>query len=135
VEGYGFSRVFATRWNDNDVYGHLNNTIYYAAMDTTINDWLIGVAGLAIDDGEALAVCASSSCTFLASAAYPSALLLGLRAGRVGRTSIGWELGITRESDGMLLATGTFVHVFVDRATRRPTPIPEGIARALDSLS
>ncbi len=135
VEGYGFSRVFPTRWNDNDVYGHLNNTIYYAAMDTTINAWLIGHAGLDIDDGDSLAVCAASSCTFLASASYPSALVLGLRAGRVGTTSIGWELGIARESDGLPLATGTFVHVFVDRTTRRQTPIPSAIAEALAVLA
>ena len=121
---------FATRWNDNDVYGHLNNTVYYEAMDTTINVWLMSVAGLDPTGTEPIGVCVSSSCEFTASAAFPEPLEVGLRAGRLGTTSVTWELGILR--DGELVAQGRFVHVFVDHETRRPVPIPPGIRAAIE---
>ena len=121
---------FATRWNDNDVYGHLNNTVYYEAMDTTINVWLMSAAGLDPTGGGPIGVCVSSSCEFKASAAFPEPLEVGLRVGRVGTSSVTWELGILRE--GELLAEGRFVHVFVDHVTRRPVPIPDGIRAAIE---
>lgn len=121
---------FGTRWNDNDVYGHLNNTVYYEAMDTTINVWLISVAGLDPTAGEPIGVCVSSSCEFKASAAFPEPLEVGLRAGRLGTSSVTWELGILRA--GELVAEGRFVHVFVDDATRRPVPVPDGIRAAIE---
>jgi acyl-CoA thioester hydrolase len=127
---YPHRAAFPTRWNDNDVYGHLNNTVYYEAMDTTINVWLMSVAGLDPTAGEPIGVCVSSSCEFKASAAFPEPLEVGLRAGRVGTSSVTWELGILRE--GELLAEGRFVHVFVDDATRRPVPIPDGIRAAIE---
>jgi acyl-CoA thioester hydrolase len=121
---------FATRWNDNDVYGHLNNTVYYEAMDTTINVWLMRSAGLEPASGEPIGVCVSSSCEFRTSAAFPEPLEVGLRASRVGTTSVTWELGILR--DGEVIAEGRFVHVFVDDATRRPVPVPERIRTAIE---
>ncbi|KQR16882.1 thioesterase family protein [Cellulomonas sp. Leaf334] len=120
---------FGTRWNDNDVYGHLNNTVYYEAMDTTINVWLLA-SGLDPSGGGPIGVCVSSSCEFTASAAFPEPLQVGLRAGRLGTSSVTWELGILR--DGELLAEGRFVHVFVDDETRRPVPIPDGIRAAIE---
>ncbi len=131
--GYGYSRVFGTRWNDNDVYGHLNNTTHYAAMDTTITSWLIGVAGLRTDADEAMAVVVSSSCTYLASVSFPESLLVGLRAGRIGTTSVTWELGLHAESTGALVATGRFVHVFVDAVNQRPVPIPRDVRDGIES--
>ena len=131
MSGYGHLAPFATRWSDNDVYGHLNNTIYYAAMDTTINSWLIGSAGLDIEHGEAIALCVSSGCEFAASASFPEPLELGLRAGRIGTSSVTWELGVLRAGSSETLATGTFVHVFVDRASRKPVPLPDTIRAAL----
>jgi acyl-CoA thioester hydrolase len=126
---YPHRAPFATRWNDNDVYGHLNNTVYYEAMDTTINVWLMSV-GLDPSAGEPIGVCVSSSCEFKASAAFPDALEVGLRVGRVGTSSVTWELGILR--DGEVMAEGRFVHVFVDDATRRPVPIPAQIRVAIE---
>jgi len=126
---YPHRAPFATRWNDNDVYGHLNNTVYYEAMDTTINVWLMSV-GLDPSAGEPIGVCVSSSCEFKASAAFPDALEVGLRAGRLGTSSVTWELGILR--DGEVMAEGRFVHVFVDDATRRPVPIPAQIRAAIE---
>ncbi|GAB4079167.1 acyl-CoA thioesterase [Modestobacter muralis] len=124
LEQYGFRRVFPTRWNDNDQYGHVNNVVYYAAMDTTINAWLLGVAGMDPLDGEVLGLCVASSCEYHRSIAYPDDMELGLAAARVGRTSVTWSLGIFGSADGAALATGSFTHVFVDRGTRRPVPVP-----------
>jgi len=127
---YPHTAPFMTRWNDNDVYGHLNNTVYYEAMDTTINVWLMSVAGLDPTAGEPIGVCVSSSCEFKASASFPEPLAIGLRAGRVGTSSVTWELGILRGDE--LVAEGRFVHVFVDDATRRPVPIPARIRTAIE---
>jgi acyl-CoA thioester hydrolase len=130
--------VFPTRWNDNDQYGHVNNAVYYEAMDTTINTWLIG-AGLVPVGGAEIAVCRSSSCEFLAPIAFPDAMRVGLRAGRIGTTSVTWELTIDRGDRGdrgpaglLTLATGRFVHVFVDAGTRRPVPVPPGLRAAIE---
>jgi len=131
--GYGYSRSFGTRWNDNDVYGHLNNTTHYAAMDTTITSWLIGVAGLRTDADDAMAVVVSSACTYLASVSFPESLVVGLRAGRIGTTSVTWELGLHAESTGSLVATGQFVHVFVDAKNQRPVPIPQVVRAAIEA--
>jgi acyl-CoA thioester hydrolase len=130
VSSYPSVTPFSTRWSDNDYYGHLNNTIYYGAMDTAINTWLIRSAGFDLAGSDAIALCVSSGCEFAASASFPEALSVGLRAGKVGTSSVTWELGILRGDE--LLATGTFVHVFVDRQTRRPVPIPVGIRAAIE---
>lgn len=127
LDRYGWTRPFPTRWHDNDVFGHVNNTIYYAAMDTTVTSWLLGPGGYPMTEESDPAVVVASSCRYFASGAFPDTFLVGLRADRVGTTSVSWGLGIFRESDGELLATGTFVHVFVDRATRRPIPVPDAL--------
>ena len=128
---YGHRAPFPTRWNDNDMYGHMNNAVYYEAMDTTINVWLLR-SGLDLVEGDRIAVCASSSCEFRESASFPEPLEVGLRAGRVGTTSVTWELGILRPGSDEPLATGRFVHVFVDRDTRRPAPIPDHLRVAIE---
>ncbi|RFA19070.1 acyl-CoA thioesterase [Subtercola boreus] len=131
-----FSRPFATRWNDNDVFGHLNNTVYYTAMDTTITAWLIGGGHFDIETSDTLAFCVSSSCRFIEPAAFPDTVEVVLRAGRVGTTSIAWQLELFRQSDGTQIAAGEFVHVFVGRGSKRPVPIPETLrAAALAELT
>jgi len=139
---YGHHSVFPTRWNDNDQYAHVNNAVYYEAMDTTINTWLIS-AGLVPAGGTEIAVCVSSSCDFHAPISFPEAMRVGLRAGHLGRTSVTWELGIHRlpagqaapEPDSAIsapAATGRFVHVFVHATTRLPVPIPSGLRSAIE---
>lgn len=129
---YGHRSPFPTRWNDDDVYGHVNNTVYYEAMDTAINTWLVRVAGLDRLTGPAIGLCVSSSCEYRASASFPDALEVGLRAGRLGTSSVVWELGILRAGEDVPIAEGRFVHVFVDRETRRPTPVPGTIRAAIE---
>jgi len=123
---------FATRWNDNDQYGHLNNTIYYQAMDTAVNAWMMREGGLD-PRGGAIALCAASSCEFHASAGFPDALEVGIAVERLGTSSITWTLGILRTGDDGPIATGRFTHVFVDAETRRPTPIPAAVRAAVEA--
>lgn len=126
---------FPTRWNDNDVYGHVNNTVHYMAMDTVINAWMIEHAGLVIEpESDApIGLCVESGCRYLDSVEYPDTMEVGLRVGRLGTSSVTWELAMTR-GDGTVIAEGTFVHVFVDRETRRPTPIPTVVRSAMETL-
>jgi acyl-CoA thioester hydrolase len=121
-----------TRWNDNDVYGHVNNVVYYAYFDTVINRYLIDHGGLEIEASSVIGVCVESQCRYLESIAFPDRLEAGLRVGRLGKSSARYEIGIFKEEQ--LCAIGHFVHVFVDRATRRPAPMPDRIRDALARL-
>jgi acyl-CoA thioester hydrolase len=133
MPAYAVRLPFATRWNDNDQYGHLNNAVYYEAMDTAANAWMIGSAGLDPQGGATIALCAASSCEFRDSAAFPEPLEVGLAVERLGTTSVTWALGILRPEEDEPIATGRFVHVFVDAATRRPTPVPPAIRSAIEA--
>ena len=118
-----------TRWNDNDVYGHVNNVVYYAYFDTVINRFLIEQGGLDIDRSPVIGVCVESQCSFKHSIAFPDTIAARLRVEKLGNTSVRYAIGIFHGQ--VLCAQGSFVHVFVDRATRRPTPIPSPIREAL----
>lgn len=128
---YGFARDVATRFSDNDVLGHLHNAVYYQAMDTTILGWLLE-AGYLSESSPVVPVVASSSCRYLASGAFPDVLRVGLRVDATSSRSITWGLGIFGRG-GMLLATGTVVHVSVDPATKRPAPVPDGLRARIDA--
>ena len=121
-----------TRWMDNDVYGHVNNVVYYAYFDTIINKWLIEEGGLDPHAGDAIGLCVESRCSYLAPAAYPEELEAGMRTLHLGRSSVRYGVGVFRKDT--LLAHGEFVHVFVTRAARTSTPIPEKIRAALEKL-
>ena len=122
-----------TRWHDNDVYGHVNNVVYYAYFDTVINRFLIDEGGLDLERGAAIGVCAESQCRYLAPVAFPDRLAAGFRVGKLGTSSVRYEIGIFKEQT--LCALGEFVHVFVDRTTRKPIPIPVQIRSALARLA
>ncbi len=122
-----------TRWNDNDVYGHVNNVEYYAFFDTVINNWLICEGGLDIHGGEVIGLCAESRCRFHAPLAFPETVQAGLRVAGLGTSSVRYEIGLFAES-GETAATGWFVHVFVDRASRRAVEIPDRLRQALERI-
>ncbi len=122
----------ATRWIDNDVYGHVNNVVYYAYFDTIINRFLVDVGGLDIHAGSAIGVCAESQCTYVQSASFPDALEAGLRVAHIGTSSVIYELAIFHAAT--LCAQGRFVHVFINRKTRKPAPIPKPVRKALTRL-
>jgi acyl-CoA thioester hydrolase len=120
-----------TRWDDNDVYGHVNNVLYYAYFDTVINRYLIE-HGLDIQ-GAVIGVCVESGCRYLREIAFPEAIDAGLRVAKLGNSSVRYEIGIFRGEE--LCALGHFVHVFVDAKTRRPVPIPPPIRTALSAAA
>ena len=133
-------RAAPTRWSDNDVYGHVNNVVYYSLFDTTVNGWLIDTCGTDIRDLPAIGVVAETSCRFLRSTSFPEVLHVGLGLERRGRSSVVYRLAVFGSAgDGRPAdepaALGRFVHVYVDRDTRRPAPIPERIAAALEALT
>ena len=131
---YPHTLTIQTRWKDNDVYGHVNNVEFYSYFDTAINAWLIAEGGLDIEGGEVIGVCAESHCEFSAAIAFPDAVDVHLRVGRLGNSSVRYELAVARAGGEEPAATGHFVHVFVDRATRRPVPIPDPLRGALERL-
>ncbi|MFJ8957924.1 acyl-CoA thioesterase [Lentzea sp. NPDC102401] len=132
-EQYRHWQRIPTRWADNDVYGHVNNVVHYAFMDTVINTWLIG-AGLDIQAGQQIGLCVESHCNYRASVAFPEALDAGLRVGHLGRSSVRYEVGFFFEGREDVVADGHFVHVFVDRATRKPVEIPAHLRTAMEGL-
>ena len=124
-----------TRWMDNDVYGHVNNVQYYSYFDTVINEYLIRVGGLDIHAGAAIGLCVESHCAYHAALAFPAVVHAGLRVAELGRSSVRYEIALFDGEAEQPAATGWFVHVFVDRATRRPVAIPDGLRAALASLA
>jgi len=123
-----------TRWKDNDVYGHVNNVEYYSFFDTVINTFLIRDGGLDIHAGAVIGLCVESHCKFRQPLAFPETVDAGLRVAHLGTSSVRYEIGLFRAGEADPAAEGWFVHVFVDRATRRPRPLPERIREALEGL-
>jgi acyl-CoA thioester hydrolase len=120
------------RWKDNDVYGHVNNVVHYSVMDTVINTLLIDRGGLDIESGEVIGLCVESQCKYHASVSFPGDLEAGLRVGHLGRSSVRYEVGMY--SKDTLIAEGQFVHVFVDRTSRRPVPVEGTLRASLEAL-
>ena len=127
--------VIPTRWMDNDVYGHVNNVVYYSYFDTVINEYLIRAGGLDIGSSAVVGVCAESLCRYRAPLAFPDPVEAGLRVGRLGRTSVRYEIGLFKEGEDTAAAHGHFVHVFVNRADMAPVPIPDAIRAALQRIA
>jgi acyl-CoA thioester hydrolase len=122
-----------TRWMDNDLYGHVNNVVYYSYFDTVVNRYLIDPGGLDIHKGTVVGIVAETQCRFFKSFTYPELVDAGLRVGRLGNSSVRYEIGLFGEED-TARAEGHFVHVFVDRASNKPVPIPPGIRAALQRI-
>jgi acyl-CoA thioester hydrolase len=134
-DGYPHVLAVPTRWMDNDVYGHVNNVQYYSYFDTVINEYLIRAGGLDIHGGPVIGLCAESHCTFHAAIAFPDVVHAGLRVGELGRSSVRYEIGLFGGAADEPAATGWFVHVFVDRESRRPAAIPDDMRAALEAIS
>ncbi len=126
--------TITTRWMDNDMYGHVNNVQYYSFFDTAVTTWLVRKAGLDPWHSQVIGLCVESQCTFAAPLSFPDEVLAGLRVGHVGRSSVRYELELRASGSSRPAATGHFVHVYVDRDTRQPTAIPDGLQEALATL-
>ena len=123
-----------TRWMDNDVYGHVNNVTYYAYFDTVVNEHLIRAGNLDIHDAPAIGICVETACRFHRPLTFPEVIDAGLRVAAIGRSSVRYEIGLFRRDDDQAAATGRFVHVWVDRGSRRPVDVPASIRKALGPL-
>ncbi len=124
----------ATRWMDNDVYGHVNNVQYYSFFDTAVNHYLIKTGWLDIHNGDTVGLVVETRCTYHASVAFPDMLEIGLRVDRIGNSSVKYVLGIFREGETFAAAEGYFVHVYVERASNRPVKLPEPLRAVLEPL-
>lgn len=124
----------ATRWMDNDVYGHVNNVQYYSYFDTAVNHYLITTGWLDIHNGDVVGLVVETRCTYHASIAFPDRLEVGLRVDRIGNSSVRYVLGIFREGESLAAAEGYFVHVYVERASNRPVTLPPALRAVLEPL-
>ena len=133
---YRYFLSITTRWMDNDVYGHINNVTYYSYFDTVANHFLITEGGLDIHHSPVIALVVESQCSYRAPVAYPDRLRAGLRVDKLGNRSVTYGVAIftDTDTDTEAVAHGQFVHVFVDRQSRRAVPIPEPIRTALETL-
>ena len=131
---YRHFQPIITRWHDNDVYGHVNNVTYYSFFDTAVNTYLIEHGGLDIHDGEVVGFVVSSACDYFASIAFPDRLDIGLRVGKLGNSSVQYELAVFKAGEDEASAAGRFVHVFVDRASNQPVAIAGKLREALERL-
>ena len=131
---YRFFSAIPTRWFDNDVYGHVNNTVYYSYFDTAIAHLLIHQGGLDPWRSEVIGVAVETGCRFHSSLAFPDLVHAGLRVGHLGTSSVRYEIGLFRNEQDEASAEGHFVHVFVERASQRPAAIPDRIRAALERV-
>ena len=123
-----------TRWADNDVYGHVNNVTYYSYFDTAVNTYLIAQGVLDIHSGAVIGLVVETGCQFCAPAAFPEQLEVGVRLAHLGRSSVRYELAVFRSQEATACAQGHFVHVYVDRVSRRPVELPEALRGVLEGL-
>ncbi|XXF08186.1 acyl-CoA thioesterase [Pseudomonas sp. D2-3] len=133
-EYYRHFQPITTRWHDNDLYGHVNNVTYYGYFDTAVNSYLIAVGGLDIHRGEVVGFVVSSSCDYFESIAFPERIEVGLRIGKLGNSSVQYELAVFREGEMQACAAGRFVHVFVERQSNQPVSIPQPLRQAMALL-
>lgn len=119
---------------DNDAYGHVNNVVYYSWFDTVVNEFLIRHGQLSIEHGAVIGLVIETRCTYFSSVAFPDRVTAALRVARIGSSSVTYEVGIFRDDDLTPAAQGSFVHVYVDRTSRKPTPLPPQLRDLLTSL-
>ncbi len=134
---YPVLRPISTRWSDNDVYGHVNNVVYYSWFDTAVNGYLIDQGVLDIHAGELIGLVVQTQCHYFSPLAYPQPVLAGIRVGKLGQSSVRYEVGLFAgdgSADAPCAARGFFVHVYVDRQTRRPRPLPPSFVAVLERL-
>ena len=124
----------STRWMDNDVYGHVNNVVYYSFFDTVVAEYLVAQGVLDFIKGDTIGLVVETKCSYFAPIAFPDRVRAGLRVAHLGTSSVRYEIGIFRNVEATASAQGYFVHVYVDRETNRPSPLPEKFKTALQKL-
>lgn len=123
-----------TRWMDNDVYGHVNNVVYYSYFDTVVNEFLIRAGVLDIEHGSPIGLVVETHCEYFAPLRFPDTVHAGMRVARIGKSSVRYEIGLFRNDSEVAAAQGHFVHIYVDRDTRRASEVPDAMRRVLEPL-
>jgi acyl-CoA thioester hydrolase len=131
---YRHFHAIATRWMDNDAYGHVNNVVYYSYFDTVVNEYLIRAGVLDVERSEVIGLVVETQCRYFSELSFPQTVHAGLRVARVGTSSVRYEIGIFADDADTACAQGHFVHVYVDRNTRRPTALPAPLRAALERI-
>ena len=133
---YKAFRDIGTRWSDNDVYGHVNNVVYYSWFDTAVNGLLIERGAIDTHSGEVIGLVIETQCNYFAPLAFPEAVVAGIRVAHIGSSSVRYEVGIfPADQNQPCAAKGHFIHVYVDRATRRPIALPSQLLAVLETLN
>ena len=128
-------KSFTTRWADNDAYGHVNNTVFYQWFDSAVNAWLVEQGLLDIHNGDSIALVVETRCSYFAPLAFPQKVEVGLAVAQLGRSSVRYGIGVFGEGENQAAAQGEFVHVLVDRTSRRPVEMPGNWRQALETIS
>jgi acyl-CoA thioester hydrolase len=131
---YPHHRALTTRWMDMDPYGHLNNVVHYSLFDSLVNAWLIEKGALDVEKGDVIGLVVENGCHYFAPLTYPEPVTAALRVAHLGRSSVRYEIGLFAPNTDSAAAQGHFVHVYVDRATRRPVELPPSLRSALAPL-
>ncbi|MCB2076455.1 MAG: acyl-CoA thioesterase [Novosphingobium sp.] len=126
--------TIATRWMDNDIYGHMNNVVHYGLFDTAVNGWLIKQGALDIHGGTQIGLVVETGCRYYAEMAYPDLVTAGIRVAKLGNTSVRYEVGLFRNDNDVAAAEGFFIHVYVDSKIRKPAPLNAGLRAALETI-
>lgn len=134
LDDYQTQVPITTRWMDNDVYGHVNNVQYYSFFDTAVNSYLIQEGALDIHAGEVIGLVVETGCQYFAPLAFPETVVAGIAVSKIGNSSVRYEIGLFRENSLEPAAQGFFVHVYVDRDSRRPTSLPETLKMVIRPL-
>lgn len=135
LENYPHHITIPTRWADNDVYGHVNNSVYYFYFDTVVNKWLIENGLLEIGKSEVIGLVVGTSCDYFAPISFPDDVVAGLRAAKIGSSSVTYEIGLFRNEETTASAQGSFVHVYVDEKNRRSVPISDMLKEKLGEIA
>lgn len=125
----------ATRWMDNDAYGHVNNVVYYAYFDTVVNAYLIAAGVLDIANSPVIGLVVETGCKYFSAVAFPDEIDAGLRVAKLGNSSVRYEIALFRRGSDVAVAQGHFVHVYVERTSRRPVPLPGPLRKALNNIA
>lgn len=133
-DAYRWFMTVATRWADNDAYGHVNNTVYYEWFDTAVNRWLVEAGLLDIEKGDPIGLVVETGCAYFSSLSFPGDVEVGIAVEQLGSSSVTYRIGIFGAGEGGPAAQGHFTHVYVGRESRRPTPLPEGWRAVLGEL-
>lgn len=133
-DAYAYFEMMTTRWMDNDSYRHMNNTVYYSFFDSIVNQYLIERGVLDVEKSEIIGLVAETTCRYFRSVGFPSKINVGLRVGHLGNSSARYEIALFNDEEDEASAQGHFVHVYVDRETGRPVPMPQKLKMVLAPL-